>query len=79
MNRPLIKAALRVAERFIQDEMKVRETSYLPEPTESEQEEICECAESLDIVKRAIVDLEVAPLNNKPCGHTFYCSCEGKA
>jgi len=59
MNMPLVSAALRVSERFIEAELKVRERSYGPTPTVDESYDIQECAEALHTVKRAIVDMEV--------------------
>ena len=48
-------AACKSAERFIRAEIKVKEQSYLPDPTEAERADMEAAFETLAIVQRAIV------------------------
>lgn len=50
--------ALKSAERFVGEELRVREKSYLPNPTEEEQFLIFAAQDVLSIIQRAIVQGE---------------------
>ena len=54
-------AALKSAERFVIAERKVREHSYLPNPTEAERRDLEDVIETLGIIQRAIVHGETTP------------------
>lgn len=51
---PGILDALRDAEAFIAEELKVRESSYLPTPTDDEQADLADAQRVLDSVRAAM-------------------------
>ena len=53
--------ALKSAERFVLAERKVRETSYLPDPTDAERLDLEYVLETQMIIQRAIVHGETTP------------------
>jgi hypothetical protein len=57
VNGEKILAALQTARAYIKDDLKVRERSYLPNPTEDEAEEIEEAKQALAAVNGAIAEM----------------------
>lgn len=53
--------ALKSAERFVLAERKVRENSYLPDPTDAERLDLEDALETQMIIQRAIVHGETTP------------------
>ena len=49
-----MRAALRIAEAFIADELEVRQQSYLPDATEGEQDYIGDAEQALKAVRDAL-------------------------
>ena len=54
-------SALKSAERFVIAERKVREHSYLPNPTDAERRDLEDAIETQGIIQRAIVQGETTP------------------